>query len=223
MTEDIDGEFSPESSLKGSLKIGSYESLAVRFLPQLLNTFKAKFPRLKLDVLTSRSDHLVKQVKNGTLNMALVIDGEEDGKVLVEDLATDTLALFVCAERYCGLASEDDLKSIGLAVLSTSDDGLPFYYKKYIGNFPKDYTVSLNCDSFEVIRTVTLSGAVIGLLPRKIATRVPGQLKEVWPRDPELEYISEHRVSLIYRKNTDSRAVELVKRVITGDDDNLLT
>ena len=207
-------DFLPSEELKGNFKLGSYESLAVRFLPKLFNTFRTLHPNFKIDVVTSRSDSLAKQVKNGTINMAMVINGEEDNKVDVEHITTDTLGLYVCAEKYC-MENIEDIVSMGIAILSTPEDGLSYYYKRFIQKVPEDYKVTLTCDSFEAIKCVTASGTIIGLLPEKVANEKTGELKKIWPLDEETSLLSEHKVSLIYRKNTDRRIVDIIRKVIS--------
>lgn len=208
-------DFLPSEELKGNFKLGSYESLAVRFLPKLFNTFRTLYPNFKIDVVTSRTESLMKQVKNGTLNMAMVINGEEDNKVDVEHISADTLGLYVCAEKYCYTENAEDLTAMGIAILSTPDDGLPYYYKKFMQKVPEDYKVTLTCDSFEAIRSVATSGTIIGLLPEKVANHRAGELKRIWPLDEETSKVSEHKVSLVYRKNTDKRIVEIIKKVMS--------
>jgi len=207
----------PSAELKGNFKLGSYESLAVRFLPNLFTTFRNLHPNFKIDVVTSRTESLMKQVKNGTLNMAMVINGEEDNKIDVEHIGSDRLGLYVCSGKYCNTESPEDLIAMGLAILSTPDDGLPYYYKKFVERIPSEYKTTLTCDSFEVIRSVTSTGTIIGLLPEKVATygaSKGAELRKIWPRDEETAKISEHKVSLIYRKNTDKRIVDLIKKVM---------
>lgn len=207
-------DFLPSEDLKGNFKLGSYESLAVRFLPKLFKTFRSLHPNFKIDVVTSRTESLMKQVKNGTLNMAMVINGEEDNKVNVDHISTDTLGLYVCAEKFC-MENIADVTAMGIAILSTPDDGLPYYYKKFMQKVPEEYQVTLTCDSFEAIRSVTCSGTIIGLLPEKVASIMGEGLKKVWPLDEETAKISEHKISLVYRKNTDPRIVEIIKKVMS--------
>ncbi len=213
--QELGRDFLPSDELKGNFKLGSYESLAVRFLPKLFNTFRTLHPNFKIDVITSRSDSLVKQVKNGTINMAMVINGEEDSKVDVEHISSDTLGLYVCAEKYCYTENLEEIIEMGIAILSTPEDGLPYYYKKFTQKIPDEYKVTLTCDSFEAIRSVTASGTIIGLLPEKVAKNQADSLKKIWPLDDEISKISQHNVSIIYRKSTDKRIVDLIKKVIS--------
>ena len=139
LADELGSDLNSDSPVKGSLKLGSYESLAIQFLPSLMTTFRTLYPNFKLDIVTSRSDTLVKQVKNGSLNMALVINGKKDSKVEVEQLSSDTLGLYVCAEKFCYTKNIDDLIKMGIAILSTPEDGLPLYYKRFTKRIPEAY------------------------------------------------------------------------------------
>ncbi len=212
--DDLAFNFSEESELKGSFKLGAYESLAVRFLPKLFTSFRRIYPNFKIDVVTSRTDSLVKLVNNGTLNMALVINGEGDSKIEEETVMVDSLGLYVCADKYCYTQDIEEIKEMGIAILSTPEDGQPYYYKKFLQKIPDDFKVTLTCDNFEVIRSITASGAVVGLLPTKVASQSSYELKKIWPTEEDIVKVSEHRVSLVYRKNTDKRIINLIKKVV---------
>ncbi len=215
MADDLESGLSPEAPLKGSLTLGSYESLAVRFLPSLLTTFRTLYPDFKIDIVTSRSDVLLKQVKSGALSMALVINGKKDNKIEVDHLGQDTLGLYMSSEKYRLLKNEESYAKLGIAILSTPEDGLPLYYRRFTKRIPSQYKASLTCDSFEAIRSLAISGTVIGLLPQKVAQREGPLLQKIWPLEKGIEDLSIHNISLVYRKNTDRRLIDIVKKVVS--------
>lgn len=206
----IDIEASDKKVLKGNIRLGAYESIAVEYLPKLIRKINALHPELTLDVYTSRTEELLKLVRKGSLDMALVINGQSENKLDADVLFEDELGMYISksAAKY-----GDDIKyyqSIGLATLSASASGHPDFYKSIAKEFPAELKVSVTCDSFETIRNFALTGTLIGLLPTKVAERDEG-LVRVWPKDDRISAMSRHYVTLVSRKNISPDFTELVK------------
>lgn len=212
LVAELDYLSQPEMSLTSKIRIGAYESIAVSFFPSLFQNFNTIYPDVKFDIITSRSDSLSKLVNNGSLDLALVINGVETSKTEVIDLATDYLGVFASADKFLGINNLAEVPDIGLATLSTPSDGVPLYYKKFISQFPEDNSKTLTSDSFESIRSLAASGIMLGVLPSRVAYRKPNELKELWPKNAEIAKKSEHKLSLVFRRNTDSKIIDLITR-----------
>jgi DNA-binding transcriptional LysR family regulator len=84
---------------KGTLRIGSYESVSARILPAILGVFAAKWPKVAIDLIDSADDELLPLVEAGELDLAFVMDSEmlSDGFKTTE-LLQDPYVLLLPAE-----------------------------------------------------------------------------------------------------------------------------
>lgn len=204
-----------EKEFKGKLRLGAYESIAIDLLPGLLLEMRKKHSGLRVDLKTSRSSALVKSVRKGELEMAIVVEASPEQRIDVETLMEDELGLYVSARH--GIATEaysdiqSALKKYGLGTISSGVEGLPPYYKRFLNQLNGSYQVVMSSDSFESIRSLTTTGSIIGLLPGSVANRGGGDLLKVWP-DTEGVKISRgrHRICLVSRSNVDPQLKKIV-------------
>lgn len=207
--EFVDLDQSENTEIEGSIRLGAYESIAVEYMPQLFKKIEAIYPKVKIDVQTSRTENLVKQVRKGSLDMALVINGQSDNKLIEQTLFVDQLGIYISGSVARAGASLEDYQAMGLATISPSTDGHPLFYKNFLKTLPASLKTVFTCDSFETIRSFASNGIMLGLLPSRVAGRTPG-LVRVWPIDDEFKGRSSHRISLLSRKNVSPHLVELI-------------
>ena len=207
----IDLSAADSTELKGNIRLGAYESIAVEYLPKLLKKIGSIHPELKFDLLTSRTEELLKLVRKGTLDMALVINGQEENKINSEVLYEDGLGLYISEKLAPYGRSLEHHKKLGLATISSGSDGHPLFYKRFIKKIPTELKTSVTCDSFETIRNFALTGAMIGLLPNRVAQRNSGLVK-LWPLEGDEDGVSKHAISLVSRKNVSREYVDLIKK-----------
>jgi DNA-binding transcriptional LysR family regulator len=209
----IEGDDTPtkDRHFKTKIAIGTYESVAVNVLPRLLKKFGVLYPGIKLDLRTSRTDILSRLVRKGELDFALTINGESDKMIQSVDLATDELGLFVSTGYQLLNRNFETWEEWPLATVSTGPEGLPVYYERFLKSIPGNFHVVLNSDSFETIRSLTVEGSAVGLLPVRVAGRKGNDLIKIWPREEKISKQSRHHISLINRRSVNQELVQLFK------------
>jgi DNA-binding transcriptional LysR family regulator len=108
----------------GELRVGTYQSLAARLLPAVVDRFRAGWPRVALTLLESGShDELERGVERGTLDLAFTILPVGEGLFADEPLFTDPYLLVVPAghalarrRRPPGLADLRELELVAYRV-----------------------------------------------------------------------------------------------------------
>lgn len=66
--------------LKGRIALGVIQDYADKFLPFILNKFKATHPNVHITVLVDSTKNLTSQIKKGTLDLAIAIDNKSNLK-----------------------------------------------------------------------------------------------------------------------------------------------
>lgn len=191
------------------LKLGTYESLAVDVVPNLIHSLKEKLPELKLKVHVTRTGNLLTMIRKGELCSALIAEVDELDNFDVQDVGSDSMGLFI-------RKSADPLGN-GFASLSPGKDGHPIYFQKFLGQFNGEAPQLLS-DSFEALRAVAVSGAMSAILPRRVAHR-DDQLKELpLPDDKGLR--GDHKILLISPGNCDPEETQFIaneaRRIFEG-------
>lgn len=185
-----------DDAIKGTIRLGAYESLAITIVPELLKTMELSFPHLKLDLYTGRSSDLVRDVRAGKLDLALVITEEQETQLDVDEIAPQYLGLFVSKEVQKEYSWEHFLEEKGLATIGASRSGHFAFYNQFLKTIPMDYKTCLSSGSFETIREVTAKGCCVGLLPYLVSKGESGLVK-IWPEQDE--HIGRHCIKLFSR------------------------
>lgn len=63
-----------EEQVEGKLSIGCGEMAAVRLLPELIDSFRQKYPRITYDIFTATADLVKEQMDKGLLDIGLLLE-----------------------------------------------------------------------------------------------------------------------------------------------------
>lgn len=87
------------AGLTGSLRVGIYQSVANKILPEVLRRFREQWPRVDVQVNEEdRDDDLVAAVERGELDLTFAIEPIADGPFEVRELMHDPYVLMVAAD-----------------------------------------------------------------------------------------------------------------------------
>lgn len=199
----------------GSLAFGTYESLAIEFVPILSETIKRDFPTAKLSFVTSRSRDLIKKVQSGELCTALIVRPDELPTGFMEQkIFSDSLGIFGMPE----LAKKfhDDSNGIIMGSMAPGTDGHPLFYKKFL-KANSHFKPNFLCDSFEVLKGLVSENRAIAVLPVSIAKKTNLPLVNLAEKSKD---IGHHDISLIASETCDQREFaylgNLFKRIEPG-------
>jgi DNA-binding transcriptional LysR family regulator len=98
-----------ETELSGSVRLGTPEDYADRFLPEVLARFSRSNPRVEVSVVCEQSTELIKQARTGDLDLAIVT---YCGAGPVEVIRTEPL-LWVASSQYC--AADEEILPLALS------------------------------------------------------------------------------------------------------------
>lgn len=108
-TQEILQDIHPES---GTINLAFLPSLGMSFVPDILSTYRAKFPGVKFLLHQASNQEIFSQVKSGKVDLALFSLLEDDEELIWEPLITEELFLIVSKTHWLAEYDEVDLKMI---------------------------------------------------------------------------------------------------------------
>ena len=199
----------------GRLDLGSYESLAMDILPEMLKRLKQDHPKAKINLITARTSILLQKLRSGELCTALVTETDETKNFSSVTIAEDEFGLFSTAEIKNSDYSWDELKEIGFASLTPGPDGHATYFQRFLKSLGSDFKATVLSDSFEVLKNAARSGAAISILPKRVGLKPSSGLVELIqrPAGHEIE-LGKHKILIVYLDQCDDREAEYIAEAV---------
>lgn len=119
------------AGLSGSLRVGIYQSVANKVLPEVLRRFNARWPSVSVQVIEEvRDDHLEGAVERGELDVSFAVQPIAPGPFEVRELMTDPYVLVTSASSPLGrrpsVADLTDVPMVGFQPGRTEDQAEEF-------------------------------------------------------------------------------------------------
>lgn len=207
------GEVCPRDFSIGRLDLGAYESLGLLIFPGIITQLRQDFPKAKLNLVTARSSILLHKLRTGELCTALVAETDEINEQRTKIVAEDELGLYVRAGGPYAHLGIKAVEKLGLGSLAPGPEGHPRYFQKFVKSFGlNDHPIMLT-DSFEVLRSAAVNGALAAVLPKSIA-RNSTDLREITERPAGVKpEKGSHKIYLAYMDRCDEREGEYLVRL----------
>ncbi|QGG56379.1 LysR family transcriptional regulator [Paenibacillus sp. B01] len=161
------------AALEVSLTIGSIETLASYFLPPHLQAFRQRQPNVSLSLLPGNEPELIRGVKSGTLDAALILDPPLREPELDVHLLRPEPLLLVCApdHRLAGRTEAAAAELDGEPLVLT-EDGCTYRAAllRRLQEIGAEARISCELGSIEAIKRCVAQGLGVALLP-SIAVR----------------------------------------------------
>lgn len=204
---------SPQDPYAGSIRVGTYESIATYFWPHFLKEFLPKHPNLSFDLTTGRSLDMQKMLENEELDLVYIIEPRESSHIESIKIGEDKFNTYTSTKTKKIFSSTDDAPLILMPSALTSHGGLE--------NFKETYKIDtksvFKTSSLESVKELTLAGLGIGLLPTNVASSLvkAKKLKRVSLENFPKEGIGSHQIGLAYLKSKkDSKLLkELIRSI----------
>lgn len=193
------------------MNFGTYESIAIDLLPGLIHSLRQKLPTLRLGLRISRTSNLLTMVRKGELCSALITEVDDLDRFYVRHVANDRLGLYASRKHAIGAAGWSAIAKFGFGSLAPGKDGLPRYFTKFLRQYDlaKPAIVS---DSFETLRAAAAAGAIVAVLPHRVARRID-DLLELTPSGTVSKGPKEtgrHKILVVSQTNCDREEADFV-------------
>jgi DNA-binding transcriptional LysR family regulator len=191
------------------LNFGTYESMAIDLVPGLINSLRSKMPHLKLGLRISRTANLLTMIRKGELCSAMIGEIDEIDRFYHKKVYSDRLGLFVSRKHPIANLGWQATSDYSLASLAPGKDGLPRYFTKYLKQF-EPLKPQILSDSFEALRAAAAGGAVVAVLPTRVALRNDDLIELQPPAKKNLKADGSHGIYVVGQINCDHEEVDFM-------------
>lgn len=154
----------------GTIRIGVSTTLCRYILMPYLEEFHNKYPNIDIQINNNISDNLIKELRNGNLDILMLFSPINNNKDLNIIPIVQVQDIFVGNKKYYDLTKEknhlNDLKSFPLIFPSSSSNS-----RIYLNNFLKQYQIDLKPKlevvSYNLIVDLIKSGFGIGYVTKE--------------------------------------------------------
>lgn len=190
----------------GDFTLGCHESLGAYFLPGFMSAFLAQAPRIVLTLWNGTSDDVREAVLERRVDFGLVVNPRPHPDLVILPLFHDAVDFFVATGPDEDRTPDDD------ASLEATHQrlregplifaGRVFQSQQLVERLAAELRLPgrmLSCGDLELVKSLTLAGLGVGLLPRRVAAYgQPGRLRRLHRKLPFFP----DTITLLYRGDT---------------------
>ncbi len=203
-----------EAEETGDFIIGCHESLGAYFLPRFMHAFLQQAPRIEISLWNGTSMEVRQAVVDRQIHFGLVVNPLPHPDLVMVELFKDAVDIFIAPSRA---PATEDLAAAGeiLRKGPLIHAGRVTQCQDLIARLAAESMLPLrmlSCGDLELVKSLTLEGLGVGLLPRRVAAYGhPGELRRL---HPSLPFIPD-TIQLLYRTDMHrTRAALTLKKAL---------
>lgn len=189
-----------ESDEVGSFVLGCHEALGAYFLPGFMPAFLRQAPRIELNLWNGTSPAVTEAILDRRVDFGLVVNTRPHPELVILPLFEDAVDFFVAAPRQ----GEPEVTEEEEAHRRLRAGPLIFAAHMAQSQKLRDQLAAekllqgrmLPCGNLELVKSLTLGGVGVGMLPRRVAAY--GQEGRLRRLHPSLPFFHD-AISLVYR------------------------
>ncbi len=154
---------------KGTLSIGTIETLAAFYLPQYLQAFRRDYPDVNVVIQPGNEPSLIESVKDGELDIGIILDPPfQDPELTSRILREETLVMITNPEHRLSGRSEIHVEDLEGESLILTEEGCTYraMLLKVLKANQVNVRLSYEFGNLEAIKQCVTYGLGIALLPR---------------------------------------------------------
>lgn len=149
----------------GTIRIGVSTTICRYILMPYLEKFHEKYPKIDIQINNNLSDNLLKELRNGNLDILIMFKPSNENNDLILTPITDVQDIFVANKKYYdltkGILNTKNLKSYPL-ILPNSSSNSRLHLNKYLKENNCDINPKLEVVSYNLIIDLIKAGFGIG-------------------------------------------------------------
>ncbi len=196
----------PKDPYAGSLRVGTYDSIAIYFWPKFLKIFLKKYPKIELELTTGRSKEIQLKIEKGQLDIGLIIEPTPSPYVENIILKKDSF-LFYKSTKNNNLFKSD--KTSPLIYMADAHMGAKGQVIQNLINSSKNNRKIYKTSSLESAKELAINGLGISLLPTLVAQEEvkKNNLKKISLESFPTKKHTEHSIGIVYSKHRKSSII----------------
>jgi DNA-binding transcriptional LysR family regulator len=153
---------------KGSLTIGTIETLAAFFLPPFLQAYRRDYPEMNMIIQPGNEPFIIESIKEGTQDIGFILDPPlKDPELHITILREEKLVIIAHPDHRFGGLSEVQVRDLKNESLILTEEGCTYraMLLKALKDNQVDYKLSYEYGNLEAIKQCVIYGLGIALLP----------------------------------------------------------
>ncbi|MBW7453491.1 LysR family transcriptional regulator [Paenibacillus sepulcri] len=186
---------------RGTLSIGTIETLAAYVLPPHLQSYRQQYPGISVTIQPANEPFIIEAVKEGALDIGIIMDPPfADPELHSSILREEELVVIVAPTHRLAGHSEIQVQDFESESLILTEDGCTYraLLLKTLKSNQVNYTLSYEFGNLEAIKQCVIYGLGIALLPRVVVVEEiqKGQVAAIPFVHPDFKFYSQ----LVYSK-----------------------
>jgi DNA-binding transcriptional LysR family regulator len=203
---------------KGTLTIGTIETMAAVYLPPHLHAYRRSYPDVNVVIQLGNEPYIIESVKEGVLDIGIILDPPfTDPELDTCILREETLVIITSPEHKFAGQNEVHVEDLESESLILTEDGCTYraMLLKVLKGNQINFSLSYEFGNLEAIKQCVIYGLGVALLPRiAVAEEIrKGQIIAIPFVHPECRFYTQ----LIYsKKKWKSKAFEGFVELLGG-------
>lgn len=191
----------------GQFDVGCYDSLGAYFLPGFLKRFMVDAPRINIQLVNARSADVRQMVVEQRIHFGVVVNPEPHPDLVMVELFDDAVDV-IATQRAPSLTAAHALLQKSVVMLAERVPQSDAILQRLALDGVEPARVQ-RCGELELVKSLTLGGVGIGILPRRVAAY--GGHSGLYRLHPELPYVPDVIMLLYHVDLHRTRAAMRVK------------
>jgi len=191
-----------ENEPRGRFTLGLHESLGAYFLPGFMANFFSAHPQIGLSLWNGNSRDVMSEIVARRVDVGIVVNAAPHPECVIVPLFEDHVELLVLTSLRTSSADLDALPLLYVPVLTQT--------QWILSRLPEaPARRHLTCSSMELVKSLVVDGAGVGILPRRVAEHGlgPNTLSPLSRNAPRFE----DKIALVRRADMhETRAARLL-------------
>ncbi|MFC5529019.1 LysR family transcriptional regulator [Cohnella yongneupensis] len=154
---------------KGTLSVGTIETMAAFYLPPYLQAYRKQFPDINVTLQPGNEPYIIEEVKEGSLDVGIILDPPfSDPELHTVVLREEQLVIIAHPDHRFGGLSEVRLEDLENESLILTEDGCTYraMLLKLLRSGQVGYQLAYEFGNLEAIKQCVIYGLGVALLPR---------------------------------------------------------
>lgn len=178
-----------QDEVRGQYVLGCHTSVGLYSLPQVLPNLLKEYPNLEIQIKHDLSRKITEEVISFRIDLGIVVNPVSHPDLVIKQLANDKVSLWQGPQK---LINEDIL-------LADIDLNQSQSILKKLKSNKLQFRRIMSVPNLEMICSLVSSGTGIGILPERVARRLPSQGLKPYPK---ASAFYNDKICLIYRSDT---------------------